>query len=175
MERSLVERVRELAQEARQAVDDIEVRRLGLFDEREQEVARVRMQYAERLAAVEEEKAAAVRLARTLDPKFKIDKKPRPGRRRQWRPRPANFAHVLRALHDHDGAATVSDLGAAVPMSDATVKVVIDHARRDGWVRLAGTEKRRSMDAKVYRLTPEGEEQLQVLTMNGALTVGSNA
>lgn len=182
---SLTDKARELLADARVERGDLEQRKADLLAEREAKLAEVREEYKTRLDAMDADLALVDRLRRALDPEgvkaeraaAKAKPKREPAsvpRSEKWRPRPDNFAHVFRALAE--GFETTNDIGDNVPISRATVQVVLDHARNDGTVRLAGTVKRGNAQARAYRLTPAGHEQLAAwnAAMNGA-PVGADA
>lgn len=176
---SLSERARELVLDAEVEREALERRKAELLTEREAEVAKVREDYRGKLDEIETELALATRLRKALDPEgakreaaaAKATKRERkapakPGAPSQnWRPRPEVFDRVFVALSE--GHETVNDIASSegVNVSTSTVKLALDHARDEGKVRLAGTVPGKS-GARLYRLTPEGEESV-AQRMNG--------
>lgn len=179
MEPSLSERARALVLEAEVEREALERRRQEVMSERETEVAEVRERYRAILDKIDDDLALAMRLRKALDPEgakrtaaAKTAAKTAERRRKTapaWRPRPEVFAVVYESISS--GHETVREIAEApeVNVSEATVKIVLDYARDEGSVRLAGKKGQ----ARCYRLTPQGAEVAQN-TMNGS-HVGTNA
>ena len=177
---SLSERARELVLDAEVERETLERRKAELLTEREAEVAKVREEYRGKLDEIERDLDLATRLRKALDPEgAKRDAAAKAAAKRQrkapakpgapsqnWRPRPEVFDRVFQALSE--GHETVNDIAATegVNVSTSTVKLALDHARDEGMVRLAGTVPGKS-GAKLYRLTPEGEESVAQRTNGG--------
>jgi hypothetical protein len=173
MDGSLRTRATALAAEAQARRGELEERKATLLVEREDEVAKVREAYRERIETVEEEIKLADRLRRALDPEgtkranATAAKPAEPDRRTpRWRPQPETILAVMAAMED--GAETVAQImdSERVEVSRATVDSAVHFARDDGWVRLAGRSSAVG-GPKTYRLTPQGIQHLRE-SMNGA-------
>lgn len=176
--RPLVDRVRELANEALEERQALDARKAALRVERDESIERIRNDYVSAVAEIDAEIRQIEKLQRALSPEAQKRaanrKDTSEARRKQaWRPSAETMHSVLAAMSD--GKETVSEIEAhdAISVSRGTVDLAVSLLRDEGQIRLAGSTGGKGA-ARRYKLTPQGREALEH-TSNGRVTVEPQA